>query len=58
VRRTAADLPVLSVRVPRRVWAAGGIVTQLVTHSRLGECRVTACLQSPCTVSSTVSGLG
>src|ERR1022692_4976389 len=36
VRRTAADLPELSVGVRRRVWAPGGIVTQFVTRPRLG----------------------
>ena len=46
VRRTTADLPKLSVSVRRRVWASGGIVTQLVTHARLGERMVIACLQS------------
>ena len=34
VRRPGADLLVLSVNVRQRVWTAGGIVTQLVTHPR------------------------
>jgi hypothetical protein len=37
VRSTVADLPVPSANVRRRVWAAGGIVTQLVTHPPLGD---------------------
>ncbi len=51
VRMTAADLPVLSVSVRRRVWAAGGIVAQLVTHSRLSACmgdRLLAKIHSGC----------
>jgi hypothetical protein len=36
VRRTAADLPELSVGVRPRVWAPGEVVTQFVTRPRLG----------------------
>jgi hypothetical protein len=43
VRTPGADLLVLSVNVWQRAWTAGGIVTQLVTHSRPET--PTACLQ-------------
>lgn len=54
MRRNPADLLALSVNVRRRVCASDGIVTQLVTHPRLGGFIVTACVQSPAKVPGTV----
>jgi len=53
----ALDLLQASASVHRRTYAAGGIVTQLVTHSRLGAHMVTACLQNILSLSETVAKL-
>ncbi len=60
VRRPGADLRVLSVNVRRRVWTVGGIVTQLVTHPRSGECAVIAVplITCPATCCTTACAAG
>jgi hypothetical protein len=58
IRKLPSGLPELSVSVRRGVRAPGGIVTQLVTHARLGERMMIACLQRACTLRHTAADLG